>query len=218
MAGTGSNSTEATIAKTRVAKKAGADAVLVVAPYYNKPSQEGLYRHYKAINDAVDIPVFLYNVPSRAVVDIADDTVADLAALKNIVGIKDATGDLERPYLLRRKLKHPFRLFTGEDMSVVAYAASGGVGCISVTSNIMPRRCAEVQNACLKGDFKKALKLQDTLVELHAAMFCESNPGPVKFAASLIGKSRPDVRLPLGPISDNGKKSVRQALKNLRLI
>jgi len=244
IAGTGSNSTDEAISMTRFAKKVGADGALIVAPYYNKPNQEGLYRHYKAINDAVKLPIVVYNVPARVVTDISDDTLARLSELPNIVGVKDATGDLARPYTLRQKLspsrlreglgeggniKPPpsnsprkrgerFSLLSGEDMTAVAFNASGGVGCISVTSNILPKACAEVQNACLRGDFKKALALSDKLTELHDVMFCETNPAPVKFAAYLLGKCRPDLRLPLAPLSENGKKQMRQALKNLRLI
>jgi 4-hydroxy-tetrahydrodipicolinate synthase len=218
MAGTGSNSTEDAIAKTKVAKKAGADGALIVAPYYNKPTQEGLYRHYKAIHDAVKFPIVLYNVPSRVLVDISDGTIARLSELPNIVGIKDATGDLTRPLTLRAKLKGKFALLSGEDMTAVAFNLSGGVGCISVTSNLMPRACAEVQNASLCGDFKKAQLLSDKLTQIHDAMFCETNPVPVKFAASLLGWCKPDLRLPLAPLSENGKKQIRQTLKSLRLI
>lgn len=218
MAGTGSNSTDEAIALTKFAKKTGADGVLVVAPYYNKPTQEGLYLHYKAINDAIKIPIVVYNVPARSLVDISDDTIARLSKLPNIAGIKDATGDLTRPLTLRSKLTGKFDLLSGEDMTAVAFNVSGGVGCISVSSNVMPRACAEVQNACLRGDYKKAMALSDKLTELHDVMFCETNPVPVKYAASLLGKCKPDLRLPLAPLSENGKKSVRQALKNLRLL
>ncbi len=218
MAGTGSNSTDEAIALTKFAKKAGADGVLSVAPYYNKPTQEGLYLHFKAINDAVKIPIVIYNVPARSLVDISDETTARLSKLTNVVGIKDATGDLTRPLTLRAKLEKKFDLLSGEDMTAVAFNVSGGVGCISVSSNVVPRACAEVQNACLRGDYKKAMALSDKLTELHDVMFCETNPVPVKYAASLLGKCKPDLRLPLAPLSENGKKSVRQALKNLRLL
>lgn len=223
MAGTGSNSTEKAVAMTRYAKKAGADAALVVAPYYNKPTQEGLYRHYKALA-AVGLPIIVYNIPGRSGVNISDDTLARLAELPNIAGVKDATADLARPYTLRNKLspsrlrREKFALLSGEDMTAVAFNASGGVGCVSVTSNIAPKACAAVQNACLKGDYEKALKLHDPLVPLHDAMFCETNPGPVKFAASLMGKCAPDLRLPLAELGDENKKRLRQVLKSLRLI
>jgi 4-hydroxy-tetrahydrodipicolinate synthase len=218
MAGTGSNSTDEAIAMTRYAKKAGADGVLLVAPYYNKPTQEGIYQHYKAINDAVKIPMVIYNIPGRSGVNISDETLIRLSELTNIYGVKDATGDLARPYTLRDKLKRKLDLLSGEDMTAVAFNAAGGVGCISVTSNIMPKRCAEVQNYCLSGDFKKALKLHDTMVPLHSALFCETSPSPVKFAASLVGKCKPDVRLPLVQPNEANKKHLRQVLKNLGLI
>ena len=217
MAGSGSNSTSEAIAMTAYAKKAGADGVLLVAPYYNKPTQEGLYQHFKAIHDAVKIPMVIYNIPPRSIINITDDTLARLSELPHIVGLKDATGDLARPYTLRAKLKRKWSLLSGEDMTAVAFNVSGGVGCISVTSNIMPKACAEIQNACLKGDYKHALTLHDKLVPLHAVLFCETNPAPVKFVASLMGLCKPDVRLPLVQPSDANKKALKQILKNLRL-
>lgn len=217
MAGTGSNSTEEAVMLTKHAKKAGADAALVVAPYYNKPTQEGLYQHFKAIAESVALPIFIYNIPGRSVVNITDETLARLAEIPNIVGVKDATGDLARPYTLREKTKK-LALFSGEDQTAVAFNASGGRGCISVTSNIMPKRCAEVQEACLAGDFVKALALHEEIVALHSVMFCETSPGPVKFAASLMGKCAPDVRLPLVQPGENSKKQIEQTLKKLRLI
>jgi 4-hydroxy-tetrahydrodipicolinate synthase len=218
MAGTGSNSTDEAIMTTRHAKKAGADSVLLVAPYYNKPSQEGLYQHFKAINDAVEIPMIVYNIPGRSVVNISDDTMARLSSLPNIVGVKDATGDLARVHTLRARMKKPLALLSGEDMTAVAFNAIGGCGCISVSSNIAPKLCAAVQNASLAGDIKGALALQDKLVPLHEIMFCETSPAPVKYAASLIGKSSPDLRLPLVGLSDSNKKAVEQVLRNLGLL
>jgi 4-hydroxy-tetrahydrodipicolinate synthase len=218
MAGTGSNSTEEAITLTRHAKEAGADGALIVAPYYNKPSQPGLYAHYKAIHDAVDIPIVIYNIPGRSGINITDDTLAKLADLPRIVGLKDATGDLARPYTLRAKLKKNLSLLSGEDMTAVAFNASGGVGCISVSSNVAPRACAAVQNACLKGDYVGALALHDPLVMLHDVMFIETNPVPVKFALSLMGKCAPDLRLPLAGLSEASKKAMTDVLKNLRLI
>jgi len=218
MAGTGSNSTEEAIMTTSYAKEAGADCALIVAPYYNKPTQEGLYQHFKAINDAVDIPIILYNVPGRSIVDIKDDTIARLAELPNIVGLKDATGDLARPYILRNKLKGEFQLLSGEDMTAVAFNASGGQGCISVASNIMPKACAEIQEACLKKDYVSALTLQDRLVPLNSILFCETSPGPVKYAASLMGKCLPNLRLPLVDVSDSAKKEIKNILSNLGLL
>ncbi len=218
MAGTGSNSTEEAIMMTKHAKQAGANGALVVAPYYNKPTQEGIYQHYKAIHDAVEIPIVIYNIPGRSTINITDDTLARLSALPNIVGVKDATGDLARPYTLRALQKKKLALLSGEDMTAVAFNASGGQGCISVTSNIMPRRCAEVQQACLSGDYARALQLHDTLVSLHNIMFCETSPAPVKFAASLMGKCKPDVRLPLVQPGENSKNQITQVLKNLHLL
>ncbi len=218
MAGTGSNSTEEAIMTTRYAREAGADCALIVTPYYNKPTQEGLYQHFKAINDAVDIPIILYNVPGRSIVDLKDDTIARLAELPNIVGLKDATGDLARPYTLRNKLKSEFQLLSGEDMTAVAFNASGGQGCISVASNIMPKACAQIQEACLKKDYVSALTLQDRLVALNSILFCETSPGPVKYAASLMGKCLPNLRLPLVDVSDSAKKEIKNILSNLDLL
>ncbi len=219
MAGTGSNSTDEAIMTTKHAQKVGADAALVVAPYYNKPTQEGLFQHFKAIHDAVKIPIVIYNIPGRSGVNITDDTLARLSELPRINGLKDATGDLARPYLLRAKAqKSRCNLLSGEDMTAVAFNASGGQGCISVTSNIMPKRCAEVQEACLKGDYVQALALHDTLVPLHNILFCETSPSPVKFAASLLGKCRADVRLPLVQPREESKKHITEVLKNLRLL
>ena len=218
MAGTGSNSTDEAIMTTRHAKKSGADCALVVAPYYNKPTQEGLYQHFKAINDAVDIPIILYNVPGRTIVDIKDETIARLAELPNIVGLKDATGDLARPYTLRAKLKKDFCLLSGEDQTAVAFNVSGGQGCISVASNIMPKACAEVQEACLQKDYVSALTLHDRLVALNSVLFCETSPGPVKYAASLMGKCLANLRLPLVDVSETSQKEIEKILNNLRLL
>ncbi len=218
LAGTGSNSTEEAIMMTRHAKQAGADGALIVAPYYNRPTQEGLYRHFKAIHDAAKIPIIIYNIPGRSGVNITDETLARLAELPRIAGVKDATGDLARPYTLRARMKKPLQLLSGEDMTAVAFNASGGVGCISVTSNIMPKACAKVQEACLSGDYARALALHEKLVDLHSILFCETSPGPVKFAASLMGKCQPDLRLPLVEPGEDHKKRIAQVLKNLRLL
>lgn len=218
MAGTGANSTEEAIMFTRHAKESGANAALIVAPYYNKPTQEGLYQHFKAIHDAVEIPIVIYNIPGRSVVNITDETLARLGQLPNIVGIKDATGDLSRPYTLRAKGGGNLLQFSGEDMTAVAFNIAGGVGCISVASNIVPRRTADIQNACLKGDFATAVKLQETLTSLISALFCETSPAPVKYALSLMGKCEDTLRLPLvKPLPDNQKK-IRNALEELNLI
>ncbi len=218
MAGTGSNSTDEAIMMTQYAKKAGADAALIVAPYYNKPTQEGIYQHYKAIHDAVDLPIVIYNIPGRSVINITDETLARLSEFPNIAGVKDATGDLARVYTLRAKMKRPLQLLSGEDMTAIAFNASGGQGCISVTSNIMPRLCAQVQEACLAGDYVKALALHEPLVALHNVMFCETSPSPVKFAASLMGKCQPDVRLPLVQLGQESQKTIADVLKKLHLL
>jgi 4-hydroxy-tetrahydrodipicolinate synthase len=218
IAGAGSNSTDEAIRLSQHAKKAGADAVLVVTPYYNKPTQAGLYAHYKAINDAVNIPIIVYNVPSRSVVDISVETMARLAKLSNVVGVKDATADLARPPLHNIAIDGDFCLLTGEDASAVPYLAAGGVGCISVTANIAPRLCADMQRAWRKGDIKGCMELQLRLAPLHNAMFCETSPGPVKYAASLIGKCNGETRLPICKISQNSKVAVHSAMLDLGLI
>jgi 4-hydroxy-tetrahydrodipicolinate synthase len=217
MAGTGSNATDEAIMTTRYAKKAGADGALIVVPYYNKPTQEGIYQHFKAINDAVEIPIVLYNVPARCVVNMSDDIIARLAELPNIVGLKDATGDLARPYSLRSKLKSPLQLLSGEDMTAVAFNVSGGQGCISVASNIAPKTCAAIQEACLVGDFVGARILQDKLTELNAVMFCETSPAPVKYAVSLLGKCANNLRLPLVGVNENSKHEINKVLQKLQL-
>jgi len=218
LAGTGSNSTDEAIMMSKHAKKAGADGVLIVSPYYNKPTQEGIYRHFKAIATAVKLPLIVYNIPGRSVVNISDETLARLAEVAYIVGLKDATGDLARVCTLREKLKKPWQLLSGEDMTAVAFNASGGQGCISVTSNIAPKACAKVQEACLAGDYAKALKLHEVLVPLHEVMFCETSPVPVKFAASLLGRCQADIRLPLVDAQEENKKRIAQVLKKLRLL
>lgn len=217
IAGSGSNSTEEAIVLTRHAQQAGADAALVVAPYYNKPSQEGLYQHFKAIADSVDIPIFIYNIPGRSVVNLTDETLARLAKLPNIAGLKDATGDLCRPLTLRALGADLIQL-SGEDMTAVAFNASGGVGCISVTSNVAPKLCAEVQAASLAGDYKTALEKHEKMVTLHQAMFCETSPAPVKYAAHLLHESSPEVRLPLVPASPECQKRVHNAMTALGMV
>jgi 4-hydroxy-tetrahydrodipicolinate synthase len=218
IAGAGSNSTAEAIQLSQHAKKAGADAVLIVAPYYNKPTQAGLYAHYKAINDVVDIPIIIYNVPGRSVVDITVETMAKLAKLPNVVGIKDATADLARPPLHKIAIDGDFCLLTGEDASAVPYLAAGGVGCISVTANIAPRLCADMQRAWRKGNIEVCMELQLRLAPLHNSMFCETSPGPVKYAASLIGKCNGETRLPICEISKNSKAAVYSAMLDLGLI
>ena len=212
IAGAGSNSTAEAVDFARHAKEAGADGILVVTPYYNKPTQEGLYQHYKAINDAVDIPVIIYNIPGRSVVDMSVDTMTRLFRLKNIVGVKDATADLARASQQRGAMGPEFNQLTGEDATALGFMAHGGDGAISVTANIAPAHCSEFQKACLSGDFGRALKIQDRLMPLHDAMFVESNPGPVKYAAERLGLCSAKTRLPLAAISDATKKIVDEAL------
>lgn len=212
IAGAGSNCTAEAVMMAEHAEKAGADGVLVVTPYYNKPTQEGLYRHFKAINDAINIPVILYNIPGRSVVDMTDETIIRLAELKNIKGIKDATGNLERPSRLRMSLGADFCQLSGDDSTALAFNAQGGVGCISVASNIVPKSCSQLQDYWAAGKTQEALALHDKLMTLYSVMFIESNPSPVKYAASLMGLCQPDVRLPLVELSDAAKAKVRQAL------
>jgi 4-hydroxy-tetrahydrodipicolinate synthase len=218
IAGAGSNATSEAIDFTRHAAKVGASAVLVVTPYYNKPTQEGLYRHYKAISDSVDIPIVIYNIPGRSVVDMTVETMARCFALKNVVGVKDATANLARASQQRAAMGPQFNMLSGEDATALGFMAHGGHGCISVTSNVAPRLCADFQNACLKGDYKTALTLQDRLMPLHDALFCEANPGPVKYAASRLGLCEAETRLPLVAISEASKKIVDRALASVGLI
>jgi 4-hydroxy-tetrahydrodipicolinate synthase len=218
IAGTGSNSTDEAIELTEYAAKVGADAVLIVTPYYNKPTQEGLYQHYKAINDAVAIPIVIYNIPGRSVVDMSVDTMTRCFALKNVVGVKDATANLARASQQRLAMGPEFNLLSGEDATALGFMAHGGHGCISVASNIAPRLCADFQNACLAGDYKTALVLQDRLMPLHDAMFCEANPGPVKYAASRLGLCEAEMRLPLVPISQASQRIVDAALARVGLV
>jgi 4-hydroxy-tetrahydrodipicolinate synthase len=212
IAGAGSNSTAEAIDFTRHAKKAGADAVLHVTGYYNKPTQEGLYQHFKAINDAVDIPIFLYNVPPRTIVDISVATMGRCAKLTNVVGVKDATANVSRVTLQRLACGNDFVQLSGEDATALGFNVHGGVGCISVTSNVAPRLCSEFQSACMKGDWKAAREIQDRLMPLHDALFCETSPGPVKYAASRLGICSAETRLPLVPIAEESKKKVDAAL------
>jgi 4-hydroxy-tetrahydrodipicolinate synthase len=213
IAGAGSNSTEEAIALTRHAKEVGADAALHVTGYYNKPSQEGLYRHFMAVADAVALPILLYNIPGRAIVDISLETMARLAKHPNIIGVKDATANLMRPTRERAACGKGWRLLSGEDGTALGYMAHGGHGCISVTANVAPRLCAEFQDACLKGAFDRARELQDKLMPLHDAMFCEPSPAPVKYAMSLLGYCTPDVRLPMVELTEAGRKQVREAMQ-----
>ena len=212
IAGTGSNSTAEAVELTRHAKEAGADGVLVVTPYYNKPTQEGLYLHFKAINDAIDIPIVIYNIPGRSVVDMTTETMARLFKLSNIAGVKDATANPARVSQQRAALGHDFVQLSGEDATALAFMAHGGHGCISVTANVAPALCSAFQLACLGGDYKRALEIQDRLMPLHDALFVESNPGPVKYAAFKLGLCTEETRLPLAPISAASRRKVDEAL------
>ncbi|WP_029007303.1 4-hydroxy-tetrahydrodipicolinate synthase [Azospirillum halopraeferens] len=218
IAGTGSNSTEEAIALTRHARAAGAAAALVVTPYYNKPTQEGLYQHFKAIHDAAGLPIIIYNIPGRSVVDMSVATMARLAELPNIVGVKDATADLARPLRTRVEIGPEFCQLSGEDATAIAFNAQGGVGCISVSANVAPGLCAAMQDAWRSGDLKTCFALRDRLMPLHHAMFVETSPGPVKYAASLLGKCTDEVRLPLVPVSDATRQTVREAMVTVGLL
>jgi 4-hydroxy-tetrahydrodipicolinate synthase len=220
IAGAGSNSTDEAIDFTLHAKKVGAAATLHSTGYYNKPTQEGLFRHFKAINDAADLPIFIYNVPVRTIVDISVATLARCRReLKNVVGIKDATANVARVSQQRLACGQDFVQLSGEDGTVLGFMAHGGVGCISVTSNVAPRLCADFQNACLRGDYKAALALHDRLMPLHDALFVETNPGPVKYSVWRLGLiGSPECRLPLAPISDASKKAVDEALARTGLL
>jgi 4-hydroxy-tetrahydrodipicolinate synthase len=213
IAGCGSNATAEAIDLARHAKAVGAHGALVVTPYYNRPSQEGLYRHFAAINDAVELPILLYNVPSRTAVDMSNDTVARLAKLPNIVGIKDATGDLARASLMRLMCGEDFVMLSGDDPTALGYIAHGGHGCISVTSNVAPRACAQAIEAALSGEFAKALAWQDKLMRLHKALFMDASPSPTKFALAHLGQCSEEVRLPLTPCADAVRPVVLDALR-----
>lgn len=218
IAGAGSNSTSEAIDLAQYAEKAGANAVLVVAPYYNKPTQEGLYRHYMAIADAISIPVILYNIPGRSIVDISVETMARLARHPNIIGVKDATANLLRPLQVRRAVEKRFNQLSGEDGTAVAFLAAGGDGCISVTANVAPALCANVQKAWQEGRTQDAIAIQDKLLPLHDTLFCESNPAPAKYAASLLGLAGETCRLPLAPLTEPSREKVRAALIDVGLL
>ena len=217
IAGTGSNSTSEAIELSKFAEKAGSDAILVVTPYYNKPTQEGLYQHYKKINDNVGIPIIIYNIPSRSVIDMSVETMAKLFELKNIVGVKDATGDLNRVDQQLKLMGKEFIQLTGNDDNALEFNKRGGVGSISVTANIAAKLCSDFQKNCLT-NFSEAEKLDKILQPVHESMFIESNPSPVKFAASLLGMCQPDVRLPLVEVKDETKKIITKALKVAKIL
>lgn len=218
IAGTGSNATAEAIALTRHAEKAGADAALIVTPYYNKPGQEGLYQHYKAIHDATGLPIIIYNIPGRCVIDMSVETMARLAALPRIVGVKDATADLARPIRTRLAIGGDFCQLSGEDATALPFLAAGGHGCISVSANVAPAACARMHKAWRDGDFATASAVSDSLSPLHATLFCESNPVPVKYAASLLGKCRPEARMPLQQISRASMDLVEQTMRSAGLL
>jgi len=218
IAGTGSNSTAEAISLTRHAEEAGADAALVVMPYYNKPTQEGLYQHFKAISEAADIPIIIYNIPGRSIVDMSVETMARVAKLSNIVGVKDATADLTRPARTRAAIGRDFTQISGEDGTVVPFLAQGGHGCISVTSNVAPRACADLHEAWQRRDFDTVERINDRLMPLHQALFIEASPGPVKYAASLLGHCDNRLRLPLVSVTPATEERVREAMAHAGLI
>jgi 4-hydroxy-tetrahydrodipicolinate synthase len=217
IAGTGSNSTDEAVELSKFAEKAGSDSLLIVTPYYNKPTQEGLFQHYKKINDNVGIPIIIYNIPSRSVIDMSVDTMTKLYELKNIVGVKDATGDLNRVDKQLMSMGKDFIQLTGNDDNALEFNRRGGVGSISVTANIAAKYCSDFQKACVENK-EKAEELDKILQPVHNSMFIESNPSPVKFAASLLGLCNPDVRLPLVEVTDKTKKKISEALKVAKLL
>ncbi len=222
IAGAGSNSTQEAISLTKFSEKIGANAALVVTPYYNKPTQEGLYQHYKAINDNCSIPIIIYNIPGRSVVDMSVDTMARLFELKNIVGVKDATANLDRVDEQKKKMGPDFIQLSGEDGTALEFNLRGGVGCISVTANVAPKLCSEFQEASISKNnsnlLAKAKEINEKLMPLHKSLFIESNPSPVKYAASLLNLCSEDVRLPLVKVTEGTKKTVKSALVNANLI
>jgi 4-hydroxy-tetrahydrodipicolinate synthase len=218
IAGTGTNSTDHTIELTRHAKEAGADAALVVCPYYNKPTQEGLYQHFKAVHDAVDLPIVIYNIPGRTAVDMSNATLARLAKLPNIVGVKDSTNDLSRVTKLRIEVGEEFSMLSGEDGTAVGFLAQSGDGCISVTANVAPTLLSEMHTAWQKGDVETVRRINERLMPLHDALFVETSPAPVKYAASLLGRCTSEVRLPLWETTPATQERVRGAMRGAGLI
>lgn len=219
MAGAGSNNTAEAVDLARHAEKAGAEAILVVTPYYNRPTQEGLYQHFRAVNDSVGIPIFIYNIPPRSVVDMSNETMARLYELKNIAGVKDATGNIARVSQQRAIVGKDFIQLSGEDMTAMAYNAAGGVGCISVVSNVAPRLCADLQAACLAGDYARALAIQDRLIPLHDAVFKEPGLAGAKHGLSLLGRMNEEIRLPMMPVQQEAtKQAIRAAMVHAGLL
>ncbi len=218
IAGCGSNDTAHAVALTRSAKEAGADAALHVPPYYNRPNQEGIFAHLAAIAEAVDMPIILYNVPARTITDISVETMARLARIANVIGVKDATGNLARVSAQRLACGEDFIQLSGNDDMALGFSAMGGAGCISVTANVAPRLCADFQNACMSGDWKRALRLQDKLYPLHAALFTDASPGPVKYALSRVRDVSSELRLPMTAASEASRRSVDAALAHAGLL
>ncbi len=221
IAGTGSNSTAEAISLTKHAEKVGADGALIVTPYYNKPTQEGLYQHYKAINDNCGIPIIIYNIPSRSVIDMTVETMTRLFELKNIIGVKDATGNLDRVNQQKEKMGNDFIQLTGEDGNVLEFNKRGGVGCISVTANIAPKLCSDFQKFSFSknnNELKEAERINELLQPVHKSLFIESNPSPVKYAAKLLNLCSDDVRLPLVKVTNSTKEAIKEALQSAKLI
>ena len=218
IAGTGSNSTEEAIYLTKHAEKAGADAALVVTPYYNKPSQEGLLQHFTKIANSVDIPIVIYNIPGRSIVDMSNETMSKLFEIKNIVGVKDATGDIPRVYFTRSEVGNEYNMLSGDDSTTLAFMTYGGHGAISVTSNIAPKLCSDFHSLCMDKNFYEASLINDKLMPLHRALFLESSPGPVKYAASKLDLCSEEVRLPVTKINNDTKKIIDNALRHASLI
>ena len=218
IAGTGSNSTHEAIEFTSHAEKSGANAALIVTPYYNKPTQEGLYKHFESISNNTSLPIIIYNIPGRSVVDMSIDTMTELSKITNIIGVKDATNDLFRPLLTRTRIKKDFCYLSGEDGTALPYLAQGGHGCISVTANIAPKLCSDMHNSWRNYELDNALKINLKLAKIHHALFVESSPGPVKFAAELLDLCLSDTRLPLAPIKETTKNLVRNSMIEAGLI
>ena len=218
IAGTGSNNTLEAVEFTAHAEKSGADAALIVTPYYNKPTQSGMYEHFKIIADKTNIPIIIYNIPGRSIVDMTIETMIELSKIKKIIGVKDATNDLFRPLITRKKMQNDFCYLSGEDGTALAYLAQGGHGCISVTANVAPKLCSELHSAWQDGNISKAQEINLKLSSLHNALFVESSPGPVKYAASLLGLCNKKTRLPLSEIKDDTKILVKNCLEELQLL
>ena len=218
IAGTGSNNTTEAIEFTKHAENCGANAALIVTPYYNKPTQKGLYEHYKKISDSTKLPIIIYNIPGRSVVDMSIETMLELSKLDNIIGVKDATNDLFRPLLMKKYIQKSFCYLSGEDGTAVAYLAQGGHGCISVTANVAPKLCSEMHNNWIQRQYDEVFKTNLKLAKLHHALFVESSPGPVKYAAELLGMCSSDTRLPLTSIKDSTKKIVKESMEEAGLL